>query len=126
DLRLRDVQAEVAEAVDVEHGRMELAVDDLRRRQVETDERGRVDLLAEIVEVDADCQVRGDRGEDVPGVEGARDVLEVVAGVRQRPGGDDRAAVGGDRQQPVVRPDVDAAVARPDRDTPAAAADAGV
>ena len=42
-----------------------------------------VDLVAEIVELGTRREVRGDGREHVAGVEGARDVLEVVARVRQ-------------------------------------------
>ena len=105
-----DVEPEVAEAVDVEHGR------DAARRpatvgagQVEAHERRRVDLVAEIVEVRAGREMRGDRREEVARVERPRDVLEVVARVRQAARRLDAVAVGGEHQQAVVGPDEDAA-----------------
>ena len=60
----------VAEAVDHEHARRQHAVARLRRRHLEADEVGRIELRADGLGLQAGRQVRRHRGEHVAAVEG--------------------------------------------------------
>ena len=117
---------EVPEAVDVEHGRDQLSVGDGGDRELDADEARRVDLVAEIVEVRACRQMRSDRREAVARLEGLRDLREVILRVGEASRSLDAEAVRSDHQQSVVRSDKDPALAGPDRDGAATAANAGI
>ena len=113
--------------VDVEHGRADPVLADLGLGQVEPDERLRVDRRAELVERHAEREVRRRRREEVAAVEGPRDRVERVLGVRELVRLVDPAErVGRRQEQPVVGPDEQPAVAGPQRERPAMAADAGI
>ena len=77
------LSCDVAEAVDVEHRRVDPVAPTSGCGQVEPDERVGVERRAELGERDAEREVRGRRREDVAAVERARDRLERVLRVRE-------------------------------------------
>ena len=100
---------------------------DLRRGQLEPDERVRVDRRPELAERDAEREVRGGRREEVAPVERARHRVERVRGVRELVRLDDAAeALGCGQEQPVVGADVEPALRVAQRERAARAADAGI
>ena len=88
------------------------AVVEGRLRQLEPDERVRVDRRAELADLHAAGEMRRRRREQVAAVERARDRLERVGRVRELVRLGDPGPLGRRQQQAVVRPDVEAPLAR--------------
>ena len=86
ELRLLDVELDVAEAVDVEHVRHERPAGDLRPGQLERDQLARIARLAHVRQRRSAGQLRRHRREDVAAVERRRHRLErETASSRCRP-----------------------------------------
>ena len=99
----RQVEGDVAEAVEVERRGVEDALGERRLRQLEPDERLRIDRGAELADRDAAGEMRRGRREQVAPVERPRDRLERVGRVRELVGLGDPGPFGRGQQQPVVR-----------------------
>ncbi len=117
---------DVPEPVDRQHGRRDLRLPEGGVGHVEANERRRVERGPELLDRDAGRKVGGGRREHVARVKGAGDLGQAIALVLERVHRHDAELVGGERQQPVVRPDEQPAVGGLHGDRSAIASDVGI
>ena len=122
----REVEGDVAEPVDVERRRADLPRARLRLRQIEPDERVRVDRRAELLDRDARGEVRRGGREDIAAVEGPRDRSSAYAGFASSCAASIPARSAAGTSRPLSGPTKKRPSPSRSASAPAGAADAGV
>src|SRR5206468_4609965 len=80
-VRAVEIEADVPEPVDRQHGRVDPRRADIGLGYVETGQRLGIDRRPELAEWNAECEMRSRRREEVAAVKRARDRLERVLGI---------------------------------------------